>query len=371
MTDPQKRLLYVCLEPARQGHAVFTHVMEMIHVLKKGGYDVLLYTPKYPEHEKLPGFLGRLYQMVKVQYRTFCAMKRGDILYMRWHPLTLFIHLLGKLKKITLVHEVNGPYEDLFIAWPFLKKGRPLFTQMMRLQLKGANHVFPVTQGLANFVKKEGGHARITVVSNGVNTDHFHPKATLPKDLYPLPKRYMIYFGTFAKWHGIQNLLKIATSTFWSKDMDLVIVGDGAFRKDVELASQKNTHIHYMGRVPYDHIPGIIAKAWLSIMPFENTENRADTDFAPLKLFESIACGVPVFSSPVGGLDHFLKTHGCGISMDVSDPDAVARYLHTLSIQDLASYGQKGRKAAQDFFSWKMQGTKVLKVLEDLERVSF
>lgn len=367
MPPAPTRIVYLCLEPARQGHAVYTHVMEMIKGLKEDGYDVHLFAPHYPEDQKLPGFLGRLFQMVKVQYHVCCTMKRGDILYIRWHPLTVLTYIFAKMKKIHLVQEVNGPYEDLFIAWPLLRFARPLFTYFMRLQLRGADHVFPVTKGLSTFVENEGKHHRITVVSNGVNTDHFHPNAPLPTHPYALPKRYALYFGTFAQWHGLPRLLSVAASPFWPKNVDLIIVGDGFFRRDVEHAARTFSHIHYLGRLPYDHIPGIVSRAFLSIMPFENTHNRADTEFAPLKLFESMACGVPILSSPVGGIDHFLEHYACGVSMPFDDADAVARFIHHLSTQDLSHYGANGRAASEQYFSWKAQSQKVIRVLKTMD----
>lgn len=359
-----KNILYICLEPLRQGHAAYTHVTEIVKGLEKQGWTVTLVSPKYSQNTHLPGFFKRLWTLVSLQIKSFPLFLKAQKVYIRWHPLTLISHLLAKFLRRDVYQEINGPYEDLFIAWPRLTLFKKPIIFFMRKQLVWAHHIFAVTEGLGAFARRESSHERVTVIPNGANTEIFHPHARA-KESYKLPSSYVIFFGTFAEWQGLPIILKAAQLETWPASVSLVLVGDGALRKNVETAVASTPHILYLGRIPYEDMGGIVASALLTAMPMMNPQGRAETQLSPLKLFESLACGTPVAVSETGGLGTFVRDHGCGLVVEPNTPEAWAQEIQKVfQNPSFASYGQKGYELVLGNYSWSHLALQIHKILE-------
>ena len=90
-----------------------------------------------------------------------------------------------------------------------------------------------------------------------------------------------------------------------------MFVGDGALRPAVESAvAEMPDRVVYLGRLPYEQVAGVVAHAAVSFVPMVAPER--ETLFSPLKLYESMACGVPVVASDVVGISEVVSE--CGVA---------------------------------------------------------
>ncbi len=346
-----RRLAYLCLQATTEGQASHAHVHEIIAGLREEGWEVDLYEPSYAGGAA-PGAMGRLLEFRRVQKRLASRLREYDALYVRSHALALPASRAGRRAGIPVIQECNGPYEDLFLAWPAVRPLAWWLIRAMREQYHDADALITVTPQLAEWLEAEARRVDVAVVPNGANTDLFRPDATTDVSL---PDRYAVFFGALAPWQGLGTCLDATRNASWPEGVSLVVAGDGALRTEVEAAAaERPEHVRYLGRLGYRDVPGVVCGALASLVPMHLPE-RDDRGLSPLKLFESMACGVPVIASDLPGLSETVRQSGGGLTAAPGDPAALASAVATLASDPdrAAEMGARGRAFVVEHASWR------------------
>ncbi len=366
-TEPEPllgRVAYLCLQATRQGQASFAHVHEIIAGLQARGWSVELEQPPYSaEGSRLPGALGRALEFSRVQRRFKNVARQADAIYIRAHfaawPTARWAHKRGT----PVVQEINGPYADVFLAWPWMRLlSRPVLA-LIRWQYRHADALIAVTPQLARWLQSEIGRDDISVIPNGANTDLFRPDAPRPSHL---PERYVVFVGALAVWQGIDIAIAAAKLAEWPTDVSLVIAGDGAVRGDVENAASAEERVVYLGVIPYAEVPGVLANSVAGLSPQSSVGGRGQTGLSPLKLYEMASCAAPVIVSDYPGLREFVAEHDCGLVVAPNDPQKLAEAVARLAADsdEASAMGTRGRAAVTSLHSWDARADATSKVLE-------
>jgi glycosyltransferase involved in cell wall biosynthesis len=361
MSSGPLRIAYLSLQAVADGQDTWAAVTEVIKAWEADGWTVDRYFPEYPA-SGAPGGFGRLAEMWRVQRRLAHRMREYDAVYVRAHQLALPTARRAAALGVPIVQECNGPYEDLFIAYPQLRLGRPVFDAMQRWQYRHAAAIVSVAEGLTGWLKREAGHERVYTIGNGANTEVFRPDATRRPGL---PERFAVFFGQFPAWQGIASLLEAVKLPAWPSGLPLVFVGDGAMRPHVEAAvAEAPGRVRYLGRLPYDEVAQVVAHAAVSFVPMMAPER--ETMFSPLKLYESMACGVPVVASDVVGISEVVTGWHCGILFPAGDARAIAEATARIvgDPVEAREMGRRGREAAVAHFSWRARAAQRARVIE-------
>ena len=361
MSPMPRRIAYLSLQAVVDGQDTWAAVTEVIAGWEAEGCAVDRYFPEYPS-SGAPGALGRVMEMRRVQRRLARRIAEYDAIYVRAHQMALTTARRAARLGIPVVHECNGPYEDLFIAYPMAGVARPIFDAMQRWQYQHAAAIISVAEGLTAWLKREAGHDRIVTNGNGANVGAFTPDAPRRAGL---PGRFAVFFGQFPAWQGIPTLLEAVKLPAWPEGLPLVFVGDGALRPAVERAvAEQPGRVHYLGRLPYEEVATVAAHAVSSFVPMAMAER--ETMFSPLKLYESMACGVPVIATDVVGISEVVQEWQCGILVPAGDSEAIAQATAKLLAEpDLAAeMGRRGREAAIAHYSWQARARQRLDVIE-------
>lgn len=361
MSPAPRHLAYLSLQAVADGQDTWAAVTEVIKGWEAEGCTVDRYFPQYP-NSGAPGAFARLAEMRRVQRRLASRIAEYDAIYIRAHQMALTTARLGAHLGVPVVHECNGPYEDLFIAYPQARIARLVFNAMQRWQYRHAAAIISVAEGLTAWLKREARHDRVVTIGNGANVDVFSPDAS-PRA--GLPERFGVFFGQFPAWQGIQTLLEAVRLAEWPDTLVLVFVGDGALRPAIEqAAAEQPERVRYLGRLPYDEVAHVAAHAAVSFVPMVAPER--ETMFSPLKLYESMACGVPVIASDVVGISETVEQSRCGILVPAGDSEAIACAAAKLFAEpDIAAeMGQRGRDAAVARYSWRARARLKLDVVE-------
>lgn len=352
------KITYVSFEPLREGHASYTHVTEVAQGLERLGWSVSLMAPSY-KIKNLPSVLQRIWAFLKLWVSVFLTAK-PDIFYSRMHFAGSIISVIAKWRKCPVIVEVNGPFEDLYTAWPGARRIKFLFNNMMRYQLKTATGVVCVTPALVkycqNILGPDADKIRFQVITNGAATDHFKPSSRQSRYLAEkIGSPFAVFFGTFARWQGIDLLLDAASHANWPSPLDLVIIGDGVMKPNVEKAAAENSHIHYIGRIPYHEMPAVISSAKMAFVLTQNIDNRGQYGAYPLKMLEALACGVPVIATELDGQSDVINTHQCGIVLTENSVSAIQKAV-TIMLEDTTHYqemSQNGIRGIAENYSWQ------------------
>lgn len=353
-------IAYLTLQATREGQAAHAHVHEIIAGLRELGWDVDLYEPSYDS--PAPGVIARLAEFRRLQRRLISRITEYDALYIRAHPLTHRTATAAYRRGIPTVQECNGPYEDVFTAWPSVRPLRPLIERWQRQQYRRASAAVAVTPELADFVNREGDRHDTVVIPNGANTDLFRPGL---EPLPGLPGRYVIFFGALAAWQGVPTMLEAARQAEWPRDVSLVIAGDGALRTEVEAAAVEEPRIVYAGVIPYADMPRAVASAVTSLS-IQTPQAAGRGSVSPLKVYESMAAGAPMIVSDMPGLADVVRSVDCGLVVPCDSPDAVARAVARIASDPRGSVeaGARGRRWVVAEASWRTRAIETAQVLE-------
>lgn len=354
---------YLCLQVTREGQASHAHVCEIIRGLMHRGWKVMLYEPRYSPFSKPAGPIGRILRFALTQMKIWLS-KKPDIIYIRGHFAAYPTALWARLHKIPVIQEVNGPYEDLFIAWPLTRRFARFFKWLIRAQLYWANAVIAVTPQLADWAGAESGNPRVFVIPNGVNTELFRPDAPL---MVSVPDTFAVFFGALAPWQGIDTILHAIECPEWPKDVKLVIVGDGVERPKVE-ASARRENVVYLGTVPYIQVPGIISKSIAGLSPQGLIFRQSNLGLYPLKVFETLGCGVPVIVTDFPGQADLVREGRCGLVISPEDSEALARavaYLYD-HFEERTAMGRRGRDLMVRGHSWDQRAEQTDSVMGEV-----
>jgi glycosyltransferase involved in cell wall biosynthesis len=84
--------------------------------------------------------------------------------------------------------------------------------------------------------------------------------------------------------------------------------------------------------------------------------------FVPIKLFEYLACGVPVVASGLPSIQRFYEYADWGILADPSDPVVHAEAIDYLLChpREAAAKGQRGRALVLERCNWESESRKLL-----------
>jgi glycosyltransferase involved in cell wall biosynthesis len=78
-------------------------------------------------------------------------------------------------------------------------------------------------------------------------------------------------------------------------------------------------------------------------------------NITPTKLFDSMACGVPVVGSDIGEVKEILAGSGCGLTVDESDPAAICEAIETIALTPgmRERMARSAVTAARDRYTWE------------------
>ena len=358
-------MLYVCAESLTEGVAAHVHVNEIMAGLARNGWRTTLMQPAYDESKGRPGIGQRLLGIMGVNWRAWRKLGEVDAIYCRANPLLFPLSWLARRRGVTVVHECNGPYADIAIAHAWTQPILPLFIGMQRWQYRNASAVVTVTAMLQQWLQTERGKPDVALISNAANTDLFTPQV-LPNRVTAKP--YVVFFGALAVWHGARMMLEAINHPAWPADVDLVVIGSGVDTPLVEIAAASDKRIHYIGRQPYERIPALIVDALAGLCTIVDVSGRATTGLAPLKLFETLACGLPVIATEYPTQADFVRDNACGVIVAPGDVAALATAVAGLARDPAAAkaMGMRGRAAVVREHSWSHRAAEVDRLLRGL-----
>ena len=109
----------------------------------------------------------------------------------------------------------------------------------------------------------------------------------------------------------------------------LMVAGSGPLREALEAQAHAlgcERSVAFTGRLDRDQMAALYRSADLSLNP-------SHVDNMPNSVLESLACGVPVVSTAVGGVPFILEHERTGWLVPAEDPDAMARAALTILTQ--------------------------------------
>jgi glycosyltransferase involved in cell wall biosynthesis len=285
-----------------------------------------------------------------------------------------FPHLAGRaagaLRRIPLVLEVRDLWPDYLVGMGVLK-GFPaaaLFALERRL-LKAAREVVVVTESFrARVVEKGVDPARVHVIPNGVETDRYRRVAGEPP-IAAMERRggeFLVgYLGNFGAGQNLGSVLDAAALLAReAPDVRLVMVGDGPEGQALRERAVSLPNVEVLGPIAKDATRAFYNACDACLVPLAPVGVFQDT--IPSKIFEIMACEVPVMASLGGEGRSIVERSGGGVVRSPGDPREIAGgvlALRALGPAERAEMGARGRRFVAEHYDRRALADRYLEVL--------
>jgi len=232
-----------------------------------------------------------------------------------------------------------------------------------RLLAAGSSGVYTISSEIAAWLSASYAvpEELVKVIKNGVDTAMFSPgpaAGAARSAGLPAGGRYIGFVGRPADWHGLEYLVDAAGAILAAvPSARFLVVGDGpALPRLREYARQKGAEGSFIftGSVPHARVPDYIRACEVCVV-FCRPVRSYPGD--PMKLYEYLACGRPVLASDAPGYGDLVEKAGAGLSVNASDPAALAAAAVKLLSDEsaLAAMGARARAAAVSEHDWSVR----------------
>jgi glycosyltransferase involved in cell wall biosynthesis len=373
------RIIYFSNEDVPASHAGAVHTWEVARGLARRGHHVTLVSAAaagLPAQEKRDGvsIFRRRSRLAGVKCNLRAALVlarllpgRYDVVMERYLTLNGLGYLFAATKKLPYYVEVNGPHvEEVTYRW------RLAGTYRAKILEWWVDRQFARADGACapnvNIVRPIA-RARARKIIWGVDEEQFSsalaasPRAISFREKAGGEGRFVILFvGSFRPWQGARDLPAIIARTVEAAPEALFwIVGDGDERPQVEDKIKKlgvGRAARFLGWRRHRELPYVMAAADAAVAPFNDAYYPPLRDFgffwAPTKVLECLASGLPVVASQYPVLDEMVEEGRSGYLVPAGDAGAFADRLAGLGrAENAQEMGRYGEETVKREFGWR------------------
>jgi glycosyltransferase involved in cell wall biosynthesis len=410
------KILYLCPDlgiPALGRKGASVHVRAMVTALAKAGHSVILaasvlnkspweepaYTtaqllPLVPEENvleavlalkafnetlgvenSLPGELRRILHNQDLVSRLKRRFENDppDFIYERASIYaTAGISLAQALKRPILV-ELNAPLAIEQSAYRATGLGE-LAAQAELWLLSRADAVLTVSTALKEYVVSLGIEPRqVYPMPNCVDSSRFKPKPrnSEVRGQWGLGDEPVLGFvGGLRPWHGVEVLPTLLDRLRQRhSNLHLVIVGNGPLQSKLECGLRERglmQRVIFTGSVSHEKVAEMIPQFDVALAPYPQLEHAFY--FSPLKIFEYMACGVPLVAAELGQIGEVVRNGETGFLYPPGDLDALTTACNRL-LGDSDLRRQVGQAAAREVhsnYTWNHNAARVVELARSL-----
>ncbi|MBT7087274.1 MAG: glycosyltransferase family 4 protein [Desulfobacterales bacterium] len=212
---------------------------------------------------------------------------------------------------------------------------------------------------------------KIELNPGGVDLDRFKPsieKTSIREELdIPEEKIILLTVRNLVHRMGLENLIKALELVVKNTpDIFLVIGGDGPLKNKLITLTNRlglGDYVRFSGFIPDDDLPDYYRMSDLFVLPTKELEGFG------LVTLESMATGLPVVGTPVGGTKEILNKFDSAFLFKDTTPEAMAEIIlkyHRIikySPQEWKETSVKCRKYVEDNYSWAKNVDELEKLL--------
>ena len=210
---------------------------------------------------------------------------------------------------------------------------RRLIKTAERFIYRNVNHISVHNSALAEYCVSFGASPRdISIDYPRLDTSRFAPSLrdqNLAKN-YGISEKHKVVFyrGTLYRFCGLENFLELFAETLHSDPNILVlIIGSGEAEKDISDAIQRLKIQSQVILHPFVDYPELVKHICLADVSVNTFVPSLVTDCAlPGRVLQSLACGIPVVSTPLKGLISYT-----GDSKSVVYAPLGAEFVHAVN----------------------------------------
>ncbi len=281
--------------------------------------------------------------------------------------------------------EVNSPVMDHPGSLKAWLDRILVFRPMRRLRQEQCRKAAALVTPLPAIIPATVPSDKVHPIHWGANVERFRP-GLLPSGLaaeLPIAPhvRVVVFSGSFRGWHGADVLVRAAAGVITKlkeRDLLFLFLGSGPGLSEVRREVTRcgiGSHVHLAGAVPYHQMPLHLARCHIGVAPYQPSRHgqlQLGFYWSPLKIFEYMACGLPVITLDVHPLREIVRPGREGLLVQEGDENGLADAIAELvaSPERAAEMGRAARDRVVSHYSWQVHCEKLEKVLQGLVKAA-
>jgi glycosyltransferase involved in cell wall biosynthesis len=363
----------------------FPRVSGQAKMLRDAGHDVTILacdrTGTHPVHEVIDGIdverirvpagemRGPLRQVLPIlvfYVRAFRWLRRRPLDMLQCHnldvlPLGYVVKLTTRVRLLFDAHEPN-----YYALWP--KRLQFMVRLLERLDVFFAKRCdgVSVTNGYQVQKYRQAGVRRVELIGN-----YPQPELRVEAEADLGPRPYMFgRLGTFYPEVGLEETMAAFRELLRKHpQLKLLLAGrvvdnyQAQFQKAVEPLGES---VSWTGPFPASRMPELYRQIRVSCLVYPKTDWFRN--ITPRKFFDSMANGVPVLITDIGGLGDVVRENRCGLVVDEKDVPGIVAAMERL-VQDAPLVMEMRANAlalARREYDWDAVSKKYARFLEEL-----
>ena len=159
--------------------------------------------------------------------------------------------------------------------------------------IKQADHIFFSSSIILDKYRPLFKDHSLEYIENGIDVDNFiRTSYELPEEYENIPSPRVVYVGSIENWF---DEALVARSAKELKEVNFIIIGPETARLN-QLKQLENVYL--LGPKKFDTLPNYLFFADVGMIPFDTEKYKTLIDGVnPLKMYEYLACGLPVVST--------------------------------------------------------------------------
>lgn len=329
--------------------------------LASAGYDVVLIAPEPPaevpagvRHRTVPFPRNRFERFTKTNREVLRAAleERADVYHFH-DPELIWI---GAVLRMRGAHVIFDVHEDIPLdirtkPWipPALRPGVSAVAGfVLRIMQRFFTAIVPATTSIAQTFT----HRRTVVVRNYPRLEELAPAdGDVPIERRPMTA---LYLGSVTAIRGVEQMVDAMAHPMMPQGARLLLAGpfeDDALRRRLETLNGW-AHVDAPGRLAQREVPRVLARSRMGLLVLQPAASFERA--LPTKLFEYMACGLPVIVADFLECVQIVERFECGIVVDPRDSNQIALAMCRLfnNPQEARAMGERGRVAALDRYAW-------------------
>ena len=277
------------------------------------------------------------------------------VLFLRHIKLAGFIMKLRKFLRNPIVFEAH----ELFHFAVHHGRKRERIRELESKVYRRADGIISISRTIKEHLVNLGVPPEaIHVVHNGVEREWF----TIERR----PSGSSIcYTGSLYSWKGVDTLI---AAMKYLPDEKLLIVGGGKRMGELKRFAEAEgivERVSFVGAIPRTEIPGYLSQSKVAVLP--NTPSVPSQFSSPLKLFEYMACGIPIVASALPVFQEILIDERNAILFEPGNPHSLAAAIKKL-IDNPGLAARIGNTAKEDArnYTYDKRAEKIAGLMEEL-----
>jgi len=266
--------------------------------------------------------------------------------------------VVARLRRRPFVLEVRDLWPDSIVQLGQLRN-RMVIRALEALEsalYRSAAGIVVNTRAFIDHIAARGiPRERIALVYNGIDLSMFRPR---PPDrellrAHGLEGRFLVaYVGTLGLAHGLVTLLDAAEALRDERDVEFLLIGDGADRDRLaaEIERRRLANVRLLGLRPRAEIPAWLASIDLALVMLRDLP--VFETVIPSKIFEFLAQELPVVVAARGEIRRMVEEAKAAFAIDPEDGAALAEAIRDVRAgpEEAAARARAGREWVESRF---------------------